>query len=128
MRLAWSDLAVVLLALGACGDGDARPTACEVGPTILGEAISALLASEPSCLSDDECVLFSFDVSCPDGYSNLSCPSFTHRDSAASWSQTAVCKSIDEASAPSDLDCTTEASCANLGTPVCRAGKCVGSN
>ncbi|MDB4985710.1 MAG: hypothetical protein JWN04_888 [Myxococcaceae bacterium] len=126
MRLL-SQLVLSLCTLSACGDDQADgPTACEAGPSIVSEAIRSLLASEPPCARDADCVSVSFDVACG-GYSTVSCNEIVHRDTAARWNAAAVCKHIDDVTVASNYSCSTLAACLGPGVPTCRAGKCTGT-
>jgi hypothetical protein len=123
----------LVFALMACGqDGEADsiadlgPTACEIGPGIARAAIRDLHTNAPACVSDDECVMLDTKLRCR-GYARELCGDIVHRAAAARWSADDVCTEIEDASLPSDLECATQASCANPGRPVCRAGECVGS-
>jgi len=114
----------LLLAVSACGDDVDGPTACEVGPDILKNAVALVEQDQPACTRDDECVLVALDVEC-DGFSASSCGTIVHRVAAARWDAAKVCHDIDRASVPSKFGCAFDASCAGpAGPPVCRAGRC----
>ncbi|MDB4972585.1 MAG: hypothetical protein JWN48_926 [Myxococcaceae bacterium] len=115
-----------LIALAACGDDREGPTACEVGPEIVHDAIASLLGSQPPCAQDDDCVALNLDVDCR-GYQQSGCVQIVHRASAGAWSEAAVCKRIDDVAAPSKYECAMQGSCAAAGAPVCLAGVCTGS-
>jgi len=114
-----------LFALAACGDDADGPTACEVGPEIVSAATSSVRSEQFTCARDEECVLINLDVECA-GYSTVGCGDIIHRDAAARWDADEVCRDIDRASVPSPLHCSLQASCVDVGRPVCRRGQCVG--
>jgi hypothetical protein len=116
---------VSLLALAACGDDADGPTACEVGPDIVSEAVARVTRNQPACTRDDECVGLNMDLRC-DGYFVSGCGDIVHRDVVARWDAAAVCREIDRASVPSNISCGVEAACAATGNIVCRSGRCTG--
>jgi len=114
-------------ALTACGDdGPSGPSECEVGPGVLQAAVNQVITNQPTCSRDDECVYLDTDITCS-GYSSASCGHIVHRDAVKRWDAALVCEEISELGVYSDVQCSTQASCADVGRPVCRAGKCVGS-
>jgi hypothetical protein len=117
-----------MLAIAACGDSDGTdgPTACEVGPDIVSDATARLVGNQPQCSQDDECVFVALKAHC-EGYSSDLCYAIVHRATASRWDESQICRAIDQASVPGEYSCGAQASCADTGTPVCRAGRCVGS-
>lgn len=125
MRLVLSStlLACCLGVLG-CGDRDQGPTACEIGPDIYFDSIAELVASQPACSSDADCVTVDTSIECS-GISIGSCGDVMHRAAAALWSADAICERIEDASSPSKYFCSQEASCAAVRL-ACTAGVCGG--
>lgn len=129
MRLVVPALLFALASTAACGDpesepsGPSGPTACEVGPGIVGQSIATLKASAPACTADADCVLIDTDVDCP-SFSTAACGrTAMHRDVAPKWSSSEVCREIAAAVTPSKYTCEQE--CVSIEVkPACTSGVC----
>jgi hypothetical protein len=115
-----------VVSLAACAsDTDGAPfDACNVAASMNEAAFGAAVRSAPACQSDQDCVLISASVSCPEAQLG-DCGRVVHRVAAQHYAQSGVNQDICEAVAGAKYACATSPSCIQLGAPRCQSGQCV---
>ena len=127
-------LALALL-VTACGEGHdgggSQPKSeggsvnqCTYVASAYRAALDDMLASEPECQADTDCVRFADSFACP-GIADLSgCGIAMHRETAESFDKAALMEEICGPLRPGETQCSVQASCIATGEPVCSAGQC----
>jgi len=113
---------VLVVAVGCAGSELDQPIACEVGPNLVPEYVSAFQSNSPRCTSDADCATTQTDVSCH-GFGYHGCPVVVHESLVGTWSDDALCDELGATSKSSNVGCDTQVSCAATRV-VCSAGVC----
>lgn len=93
--------------------------------TMRDNAFAAAQRDAPQCMSDQDCVVMSLAIDCPNLVQLRDCGEAVHREVARRYAEMHVNEAICEAVEGAEIGCSNGPSCANAGDPQCDAGRCV---
>jgi hypothetical protein len=89
------------------------------------QALSKAEHDAPACQSDDDCVVISLAVECPQVVYLRDCGFVVHREVARRYAEMGVNAAICHAVEGAETSCSLGPSCLATGAPECREGVCL---